>query len=192
MVSPRSPDILLGVGVDIWSTVTKGKKGDGVLSTKSVSRACPCCLVESVGCVCGVGCVCAFLGYFSVHLPSSKSCLSPLGLSHSRTETLSGCLSRHLALQGAGMIHRGMKPSEITAWSPRPLAASILVLVVIEEGRRHSACLCQASATARPSPAPKPGRNIHQLLLANSVDTCPPSLPPWYNVRNSLRGRIQK
>lgn len=102
---------------------------------------------------CGV-CVCAFLGYFSVHLPSSKSCLSPLGLSHSRTETLSGCLSRHLALQGAGMIHRGMKPSEITAWSPRPLAASILVLVVIEEGRRHSPCLCQASPTFS---LPQPG-----------------------------------
>lgn len=110
--------------------------------------------------VCGVGCVCAFLGYFSVHLPSSKSRLSPLGLSHGRTETLSGCLSRHLALQGAGMIHRGMKPSEITAWSPRPLAASILVLVVIEEGRRHSPCLCQASPTFS---LPQPG---HPLLLS--------------------------
>lgn len=135
-VSPRAPGTVLGMGVDVWSTGTGGRRQ---CPLNKVSH--PNILVVLVG-----GCwVCVrFWLYVSACLPFPRS-----PASHAHSRAVSGCPSRHLALHRS-MIHSGVTGSH-TRQQPHPLYFG---LVVIGEGRNLSPSLSEAPPTF---PLPQPG-----------------------------------
>lgn len=115
VTAQRSPDILPGVGVDTWSTVSaRGGGGQGPLDEASPPSVplSPGWSGDGAVWVCVSSCT-------APCVPLSQRAARPPG-AHGLRGNTARHLNRHLALHPADMIHAGVKRSEVRAGSPRP------------------------------------------------------------------------